>query len=255
MKKHKPLNIFVILVLVACMVSCTHQKRYTISGIQTGRIAVDSSWDSQANPELVKLVNNYKSALDNQMDVEIGTAARTMKKGRPQSLLGNFTADALKKRAEKEWGHIDFAIVNTGGLRATMNKGPITIGSVYEIYSFDNTMVLLELPAPAVEQFFKHIASVGGQGLSGDVEVIVKNRKLTSLKIGGRKLDPDKMYRIATLDYLAEGNDGMTAFTKATTRIDSPVTLRDVMLDYIKEQTANNIIIDAKLDDRITVDP
>ncbi len=252
--KIKLLGLLAILLAMGSLVSC-NQKHYAVKEMQVSRIVIDSTWDSQANPGLEKLVTSYKMALDNQMDIEIGTAAQTMKKGRPQSLLGNFTADALRKRANEEWGNIDFAIVNTGGLRSTLNKGTITVGNVYEIYSFDNTMVLLELSASNIEQFFKHIVSVGGQALSDNVQVVGNGKKLTSLKIGGKPLNPDKVYRIATLDYLAEGNDGMTAFTKAITKIDSGITLRDVMLDYIKEQTANNKVIDAKQDNRITLNP
>ena len=254
MKKIKILWYPAILLLLASLVGC-QQKRYAITDIRTSRIEIDASWEEKTNPQMQELADSYKSALGSQMDVEIGTAVRTMKKGRPQSLLGNFTADALKQKAEELWGDIDFAIVNTGGLRSTLNKGSVSVGNLYEIYSFDNALVLLELPASETNKFFKHIASVGGQAISNNIEMVVDGRKLSSLKIGGRELDPNKTYRVATIDYLAEGNDGMTAFKKASKRIDSGITLRDIMIEHVKKLTAENKEIDAKLDNRITLNP
>lgn len=251
----KKVNLFIIVVGYLLLITGCASRQYEIENIKTSRVGMDRSWDEKAHPEMIALVNSYKDALDNQMNVEIGTATRTMTKGRPQSLLGNFTADALRKRAEALWGNIDFAIVNTGGLRSTLNKGTITIGNMYEIYSFDNTLVLLEVPGDAIRQFFQHIAAIGGQALSDNLELTVKKRKIKELKIGGKALDPAKTYRVATLDYLAEGNDGMDAFTKAVNRVDSKETLRDIMIEYVKQQTLKNKEINAELDRRITIMP
>lgn len=44
---------------------------------------------------------------------------------------------------------------------------------------------------------------------------------LLSLKINGEEVDPKRVYRIATLDYVAEGNDRMVAF-KSKTDVKNP---------------------------------
>jgi 5''-nucleotidase/2'',3''-cyclic phosphodiesterase and related esterases len=199
------------------------------------------------------LLDKYKVSLDNQMKIEIGTAARTLEKGLPQGLLSNLTADVLKQKAEEVWGQADFAVVNIGGIRSTLNKGPISLGNIYEIYSFDNTLVLLELPAEAVEDFFQFIASNRGEGLSEGIQLVVKNKEIASLKIGGQAIDKSKTYKVATLDYLAGGKDGMVALLEATEIKDSGITLRDIMIEYVKKQTANHKEIDATLDDRIII--
>ncbi|MDL2242024.1 5'-nucleotidase C-terminal domain-containing protein [Bacteroidales bacterium OttesenSCG-928-L03] len=251
MKKVNCLSLLFSLILFA---SCA-QKQYQVTGIEASRVMMDSTWDAKANPQLLDRVNSYKTALESEMNVKIGTAAQTMIKGQPQSLLTNLTADVLRKRAQELWGHIDFAVMNRGGLRSTLNQGDITIGSLFEIYSFDNTLTLVELPGRAVAEFFDHIAEVNGQGLSDNLEVVINKGKVASIRIGGQALDPNKTYRIATLDYLAEGNDGMLAFKQATNKLNSGELLRDIMIEYVKEQTANNQEIDAKLDNRIIVNP
>jgi 2',3'-cyclic-nucleotide 2'-phosphodiesterase (5'-nucleotidase family) len=84
---------------------------------------------------------------------------------------------------------------------------------------------------------------------------VVTGDKVTGLNIGGLPWDENKTYRVATLDYLAEGNDGMLAFKQAFRTVNSYITLREVMIAYVKESAINNREIDAKLDNRISINP
>jgi 2',3'-cyclic-nucleotide 2'-phosphodiesterase (5'-nucleotidase family) len=238
--------------LVSLLSSCA-RDRYVVTSIESTRVEISSDWDAKANPQLTALVESYKTKLDAEMDVALGTASQTMESGYPQSLLSNFTADAMKEIGEKHWGNVDFAVMNNGGLRSSLNRGAITVRSLYEIYSFDNRLVLLELPGKAVKEFFDFIAFNGGQGLSKEICLTVEKRDAESLKIGGKPLDENKIYRVATIDYLAEGNDGMDAFRQAVNLIDSNETLRDLMIQYVKNLTLNHQEAHATLDNRITV--
>jgi 2',3'-cyclic-nucleotide 2'-phosphodiesterase (5'-nucleotidase family) len=240
-------------VLICATLSACVQSNYAVLSVKDSRIEINKTWDAKANPELEALVASYKTQLDAEMNVPIGMAAQTLQKGFPQSLLSNFTADAMQQTAETVWGNVDFSVVNMGGLRSALNQGPITAGNLYEVYPFENRLVLLELPGTAVKTFFDFIASHGGQGLSGTVSLVVKKRTVESLKIGGKPLDEHKTYRVATLDYLAEGNDGMTALKQATRIEDSNKQLRDWMIEYVKTLTTNNTEINATIDNRITV--
>ncbi|MDR0682331.1 MAG: 5'-nucleotidase C-terminal domain-containing protein [Dysgonamonadaceae bacterium] len=242
--------IFLIFVLSSCA-----RDRYVVTSIESSRIEITGEWDAKANPEMLALLEFYRAKLDSEMKIRIGTAAQTLEKGYPQSLLSNFSADAMKEIAENLWGNVDLAVVNVGGLRSTLNKGDITVENLYEIYSFDNRLVLLELPGEAVKDFFDFIAFHGGEGLSKEIRLIVKDRNVEKLEIVGKPVDENKTYRIATLDYLAEGNDGMIALKEAVNRIDSNQTFRDLMIQYIRKLTTNNLEVNAKIDNRITVHP
>jgi 2',3'-cyclic-nucleotide 2'-phosphodiesterase (5'-nucleotidase family) len=202
---------------------------------------------------MAALVASYKTQLDIEMNVPVGVAARTLQKGYPESPLSNFTADAMLQVAETVWGGVDFAVMNMGGLRSALNQGTVTVGNLYEVYPFENRLVLLELPGAAVRDLFDFIASNGGEGLSGTVNLVVRKRAVESLKINGKPLDVSKTYRVATIDYLAEGNDGMTAFRQATKVEDTRRQLRDWMIEYVKTLTENNTEINATIDNRVTI--
>ncbi|GHT79067.1 5'-nucleotidase [Bacteroidia bacterium] len=249
----KKVNIFASFFCIVLLLSSCAKTHYAVKAIETSRIAIDSTYEAKANPQMVALVESYKKQFDAEMNEPIGTAAQALTKKYPQSLLSNFTADAMREIANRLWGDVDFAVMNMGGLRATLNKGTITIGNMYEVYPFENRLVLLELPGTAVKAFFDFIAFNGGQGLSNGIRLVVKKRAVESLEIGGKPLDENKTYRVATIDFLAAGNDHMDALTQATRLIDSNEQLRNYMIEQVKNLTANNKEVDAKLDDRITI--
>ena len=102
---------------------------------------------------------------------------------------------------------------------------------------------------------FVQIAKLGGEGLSGARLVITKDGKLKDAKINGQEIEPDKLYTVATLDYLAEGNDGMTAFLEATERVcPEKATIRQIIVNYIEEMEKKGKSVTATLDGRITVE-
>jgi 2',3'-cyclic-nucleotide 2'-phosphodiesterase (5'-nucleotidase family) len=245
-------KIRIFFIAVVLLTACA-KKQYTVKNIEVTRIEMDSAWEPATNTGMQTLVNAFKTKMTEETQKVIGTANRTLVKGKPQSLLTNFTADAMSDYASDLWGPVDFAVMNIGGIRNTLNQGNITIGDLYEIYPFSNRLVLLELQGKAVTEFFDSIAKAGGNGLSKNIEVVVGNKTVESLKIGGNVVDENRTYRIATIDYLAEGNDGMSAFTKAVKITDSNMLLRDVLIDYIKKLTAANKTVDANLDNRITI--
>jgi len=238
---------------IAVLLTACARKQYVVKSIEVTRVEMDSAWEPSTQTKMQTLVNSFQGKMTEETQKIIGTANRTLAKGKPQSLLTNFTADAMLDYASSLWGPVDFAVMNVGGIRNTMNKGNVSVGDMYEIYPFTNRLVLLELPGKAVKEFFDFVAEAGGEGLSKNIEVVIKDKSVESLKIGEKAVDENKIYRIATIDYLAEGNDGMTAFTKAVKVTDSNKLLRDIMIEYVKTLTAENKTIDAQLDNRIII--
>ena len=229
------------------------KKQYTIKSVDGYLVEMNNRFDSSPDPEMLSLVNYYKHKLDEEMHEIVGEAAQALTKSGQQSVLANFTADAMHEYGAGLWGPVDLAVINNGGLRTTLNQGKITIGNLYEIYTFDNCLVLLELSGKSVERLFDDFSQKKIEGFSKNVVLTLKNNAIETMTVGGKLLDENATYRLVTVDYLAEGNDGMDALKQATKYTDSGIILRDAMIEYIKKLTANNIIINAKPDGRIEI--
>jgi 2',3'-cyclic-nucleotide 2'-phosphodiesterase (5'-nucleotidase family) len=234
------------------LVSC--KPSYTITHIQDSVVRIDSTFDAYPQPQMHELVKKYKTLLDKEMNQVIGTSTQFMDYGIPESLLTNFTSDVMKAYGDEHLpAGADIAVMNVHGHRATMPKGEITIGNLYEIYSFDNTIVFLDLKGSDLNDIFRAYAGMGGGGISSNVKLVIENKKVKSVSIDGKPIDENKIYHIVTLDYLADGNNGMSAFKNAVKLTNTGITLRDIMIDYVREQTRQGKEITSQLDGRITV--
>ncbi len=82
--------------------------------------------------------------------------------------------------------------------------------------------------------------------------VISTDRRLLEAKVDGRPVRPDRDYRVATIDYVAEGNDKMTAFKRAKEVHKVPDgLLREVLMEYVRHCTQAGIQLDAHEERRI----
>lgn len=236
---------------VACS---TH---YQLTGVSRECIVVDSRYDRVPDADAAAFLAPYKHVVDSVMGPVLGSVAHNMTVGRPESDLPNLIADILMWAADKYGERPDFAVQNIGGVRADLTKGEATYGDVLAIAPFENKICFVTLTGQQVLQLFAQIARRGGEAVSHGVEmVITKDFKLQSARINGEEIDPARSYRVATIDYLVQGNDEMTAFTGGTDlnapQADSNNT-RFIIMDYFREKQAKGELIDSRVEGRITV--
>ena len=238
-----------LLVLWACRPS------YEVTGVEGSRIAMDSTWDARPDAEAQALLAPYKNKVDSVMQQVLGSSALTMEPRRPESLLSNLVADILREAATGVLGRkADMGLVNMGGLRATLAQGAITVENAYEVLPFENALCVLTVKGSVLRELFENIAYRLGEGVSGVRLEVSEDRKLLSATIGGRPVDDEKLYTVATVDYLAEGNDGMYALPKAEKKVCPPgATLRSLFIDYVKRQTASGKAVTSRVEGRVVV--
>ena len=61
-----------------------------------------------------------------------------------------------------------------------------------------------------------------------------KNNNPTSILVGGKPLEKNKIYYVVTSDYLVNGGDNMTFFQKGVEKYNLDYKLRNVLIDYFK---------------------
>lgn len=245
-------KIIPVVCLAILLLSC--KQPYNVTHISGTIVAMDATYDAHPHPEMQALVQSYKTGLDREMNVVIGHSAQFMDYKRPESLLTNLTSDVMKAYGDEHLPQgADVGVMNVHGHRATLPKGKITVGNLYEIYSFDNAITFLKLKGSDLKKIFDAYARIGGAGISSNVKLVAREGKVQSVTLDGKPIDEEKVYQVVTLDYLAEGNDNMSAFRNALSRTDTGVTLRDIMIDHVKEQTRRGNEVVSTLDGRIII--
>ena len=245
-------NIGYILLLSVFISACT-PKMWTITHATSVKIPIDSGTEKLADKSYTEHLQPLKQQLGLKMNIVIGEAAETMKGHAPESLLSNFSADVYRLAGTDYLGQaVDVSIVNLGGLRTVISAGNITVGKIYELMPFENELVILWLKGDKLLELVQFFASVGGEGISG-IRMEINNGKAVNVTVNGSAINPEKIYSIATSDYLAGGNDKMFQLAQSEKRQNTGIKLRDILLKYIKSETAKGNKIQAKLDGRTII--
>lgn len=225
------------LILLGVITACGSQKIANYS-------STNNSIENDSSPsDLDSMIAPYRIAMEAQMDEVIGSANFNLEKQAPESPLGNFAADVVYEAGveyaskTKDIGlnamKNSICLLNFGGLRSTINKGQLTIGNVYELMPFDNTVTLVKLSGEQMRELAKYIFSAHGQPISNAWLQLSSNSEV--MKIGGYNYNFEDEVIVVTSDYLANGGDKMNFFKNPIRKWDSGILMRDVFIDFIKK--------------------
>lgn len=170
----------------------------------------------------------------------------------PESAMGNALADALRGASLPLFGvEADIGVANFGGLRRDLPKGPITVGLITEMSPFDNFVVLLEMRGAEVRRLAEAIGRTGGEPISGLELRIRSSDKSVSASLAGKPIQADRIYRVATMDYLADTDRRLFPDGSVLSRKTAGVTQRDVLIDLLKAKAARGETLTNRIEGRI----
>ena len=218
-------------------------------------IPVDSRLDSRVDKEFSDMIDAYSATVVEKMNEVLGYCPYAIRKGSPESPLGNLTADGLVWMA-KEYFNVDadVSIYNSGGIRAEISKGDLTLGDVYAVYPFDNVLTVLTMKGKDLRTLFDDVAADGGLPINKAVKLVISDRKVKSVTIDGKPIDDNKIYTISTIDYVV--NTKRYGLDKALTRNDSHEIIRDYFGAYFRHLASQNASrqITYSVDGRVVVE-
>ena len=222
-----------VLLLLLLPLQCFAQN-YRLSRVRPSRYEVTKRLDANPSREAEEFIAPYKAGVDSLRRPFVGLSEECMYARRPESTLSNWVADVMKWAGEQQGQKIDMGLCNIGGLRAAMPKDTVRVGDIMAIAPFENVLSIVQLKGRDLTRLFENIAFVGGEGVSREVRLVIntQTRTLLSATLDGKPIDPEATYTISTLNYLADGNDKMTALKSAVARKDYPVPTRDLLCQY-----------------------
>jgi 2',3'-cyclic-nucleotide 2'-phosphodiesterase (5'-nucleotidase family) len=217
------------------------------------------------DPEIQAKVDLYNNALDQELNVVVGKTTTELDSRRAsvrtvETNLGDLIAEAIMAYVEA-----DVAITNGGGIRGdtTYPAGTdLTRKMILAELPFGNVVVKLELKGSdilaALENGVSQVENVAGRfpqvaGLRFTWDPAEPpGARVLEAEIGGKPLDPDATYTVATNDYMAEGGDGYASFTAGTTLIDKSAgrLMATVVMDYVTAAGTVSPTVDGRITQR-----
>jgi 5'-nucleotidase/UDP-sugar diphosphatase len=221
------------------------------SGQSITTLFEDEYWP---DPETAEFLGEWIDSAEVGMDEPIGRALHDISRvGVGESPLGNMVTDAMREAVDA-----DVAFTNLGGIRSNIAMGSITPRDVFYAVPFENHIVYYEMSG----SFLKHVLEWRVKGMrqgayiSGTEIVYSRERpdfdRITYLTVGGEPWDPDRVYRVATTDFIAAGNVGLQILTDIDPQYisHSDIAIKDAIIEYIKKHSP----VDPKVEGRFRRD-
>lgn len=225
-------------------------------------IPIDSRLERDT--EVVRVMEPYYFDLANAVDLDRPIAfsptgiTRTASDG-GDSAMGNVVAAAIQTRNRVA---SDFALTNSAGIRDAFPPGVVTQEMLFNVFPFENTITTFFLSGTEVQEVFDFVASrSAGRGCRSQVQVSgieftircdcrqnpdegccprarafdeFPEACAEDMVINGAPLNINGRYEVGANDYMAQGGSGFKMLRKNTTQVDSGISLRDAVQEYLQ---------------------
>ncbi|GAO16629.1 uncharacterized protein UV8b_00811 [Ustilaginoidea virens] len=208
-------------------------------------------------PELQKNITAWRGPFEKYAAEVIGVSQNVLDQTACQKgdcLLGQVIADAMLEYRQNQTSSgndakPDFALINAGGVRATIDKGNITRGQVLTSFPFGNAITQLKYSGSdlrkTLEGCVSHINQFSHKETSSWFQVsrnvVVEynpardaGSRLVNVTVAGKALDDRADYNVVTVDFLAGGGDNLLKPSKDFVALES---LDQVLVSYVSSHS------------------
>jgi 5'-nucleotidase len=212
----------------------------------------DSGPGLVAEPTVAALVHRVETAANRITSQVVGTALAEFPSTNGvtgESALGNLVADAQRAAL-----HADLAMTTPAWVRGDLDVGPITYGELFAIQPFNNRLMLVELTGRQLLEVlnqqwdvtsYSRVLQLSGASFRYD-PTRAKGDFVVDVRVGGKPVVLDKVYRAAINAFLAEGGEGFSALASAP-RTPSAVMDLQALADYIKKRKTIAPVLDGRV--------
>lgn len=168
---------------------------------------------------------------------------------------GNLIADAMLDRVADQG--IQIAIANSGGIRASIDEGDVTMGEVLTVLPFQNTLstfqVTGETVVAALENGVSQIEEGAGRfpqvsGITFTVDAAAPaGSRVSDVMVGGAPIDLAATYGMVSNNFVRNGGDGYSMFIGAANAYDFGPDLADVTAEYMAENAPYTPYTDGRI--------
>jgi len=243
--KIKHFVIFTTILFCSCSDKVQNPKE--IKAIQ---IAIGDSIKS--NDSIAAFVKPYHDRINAVLDSTLAYSSNdlVMYDGKLNCSAGNFLADLVleqgnpifKSRTGKS---IDFVLLNHGGIRSIVSKGPVNSRTAYQVMPFDNYIMVVEMDGKAVTGLLDFLAKSGRAHPIANMKLILNAEgNYMKKEINGKPFNINKTYYVATNDYLLQGGDNMGFFKNHGTITNTDYLIRNAIIDYFKKMDTITSTVD-----------
>lgn len=153
-----------------------------------------------------------------------------------QTNLGRLIAKAQQERAKA-----DFGIMNSGGVRDSIEAGQVTYKDVLKVQPFANQLTYVDMSGAEVLDYLNVVATkpvdTGAYPQFYGISMTVNSDSVSKVKIQGKQLDVAKTYRFSVPSFNAAGGDGYPKITDHSGFVNTGFVDAEVLKEYLQSHS------------------
>lgn len=183
----------------------------------------------------------------------IGYSSQEMLRKGPNCELSNWIVDHLMEDVARLTGRkVDVGLINSGGIRVDLPAGTVVKDDLVSMLPFKNYLCYVALKGSDLASLFETMAD-GNMQCFGGARLVVDGNHIDTLLVGGKPVDPERTYGVATIDFLLDGGDRINVGKNARELIITDVKVIDSMLPYAMSYAERGDSIKYFVDDRLVI--
>lgn len=193
---------------------------------------------------MLAFIEPYRVRVDSVMNHVIGESMYDLNGDDRNGGYANWISDFVRNYGQMVMDsvmpgrRVDIGLMNVGGIRQNMSKGNVTEGEILSTFPFANKVVVMEIKGKDFIEAMDMAALKGGEGVSENIRVVTgEDGHARRVVIDGKEMEADKTYLLATIDYVAEGNDDFTSIAKGEVIWRDPRDVSGPILEYVRRGT------------------
>ena len=190
------------------------------------------------DPELLEFLRPFQEQGQAQLEVKIAETNGKLEGDRnvvrfQQTNLGRLIATSHMERAKA-----DFAVMNSGGVRDSIEAGEVTYKDVLTVQPFANILTYTAMTGAEVLDYLNVVATKpidsGAYAQFAGISMTVENGKVSNVFIGGKQLRLDETYRFTVPSFNAAGGDGYPKLTGHPGYVNTGFVDAEVLKEYLE---------------------
>lgn len=193
------------------------------------------------DPELKALLQPYQDKGQEKLNVKIAYSNGKLEGDRNVVRFKQTNLGRLIGLAHMERVNADFAIMNSGGVRDSIAAGDITYKDVLKVQPFGNIVTYMDMKGSDVLDYLNVVATKpvdsGAYVQFAGISMTVAKDKVSNVVIGGKPLDPNKVYRFSIPSFNAAGGDGYPKISDKPGFVNTGFVDAEVLKDYLEKHS------------------
>ena len=188
--------------------------------------------------EMLKLLGPYINKGKEALRTKVGSTNKLLEGSRDRVRFGQTNLGRLIATAQMVKAKADFGVMNSGGIRASIETGDITYKEVLTVHPFSNTLTYVSMSGKDVLNYLNTVASkpidTGAYAQFAGISMTVNPESVADVKIGGKAIDLTKTYRFSLPSFTAAGGDGYPKVSEMESYVDTGFVDADVLKEYLE---------------------